>query len=280
VLVLTRAHRDVPFGGLGLVALQVALTVGIAALSYRFVETPFRRAGMRGTLLWLRSATGSARGRAVVAGAGVAALAIAVPVALLPATDPAIPGVPRSGTLFVPAAGLPDAPPPGKVAVPGPVLAVGDSVLAGTGSTLRRALGGRVAVDAEVGRQFDQDARAVAAGLKRVRPKALVVHVGTNGYVPADGLAAVLRRARGVPVVVLVTVRVDKPWERSVNDAIAYAARHTRNVVVADWHRATADRGGLLADGVHATPRGARLYAQVVIRALRSGFAARRGPVR
>jgi peptidoglycan/LPS O-acetylase OafA/YrhL len=275
VLVLTRAHHDVPFGGPGLVTLQVALTVGIAALSYRYVETPFRRAGMRGTMLWIRSAGGSLRGRAAVATAGVVALAIAIPVALLPATDPVIPGVPRSGTLFVPAA-LPDAP-AGKVAVPGPVLAVGDSVLAGTGSTLRRALGGRVAVDAEVGRQFDEDARAVAAGLKRVKPKALVLHVGTNGYVPADGLAATLRRARGVPVVVLMTVRVDKPWETSVNDAIRYAARHTRNVVVADWHRATADPDGLLADGVHATPRGARLYAQVVIRALRSGFAARHG---
>jgi hypothetical protein len=279
VLVLTRAHHDGPFGGPGLVTLQVALTVGIAALSYRYVETPFRRAGMRGTLLWLRSARGSPQGRTAVAAACVAALAIAIPVALLPARDPVIPGVPRSGALFVPAA-LPDAPPSGKVAVPGPVLAVGDSVLAGTGSTLRRALGGRVAVDAEVGRQFDDDARAVAAGLKRVKPKALVLHVGTNGYVPADGLAAVLHRARALPVVVLVTVRVDKPWEKSVNDAIAYAARHTRNVVVADWHRATADRGGLLADGVHATPRGARLYAQVVIRALRSGFAAHRGPVR
>jgi peptidoglycan/LPS O-acetylase OafA/YrhL len=189
VLVLTRAHHDVPFGGPGLVTLQVALTVGIAALSYRYVETPFRRAGMRGTLLWLRSARGSLQGRTAVAAACVAALAIAIPVALLPADEPAIPGVPRSGTLFVPAA-LPDTPPPGRVAVPGPVLAVGDSVLAGTGSTLRRALGGRVAVDAEVGRQFDDDARAVAAGLKRVKPKALVLHVGTNGYVPADGLGA------------------------------------------------------------------------------------------
>ena len=75
-------------------------------------------------------------------------------------------------------------------------------------------------------------------------------------------------------MVVLVTVRVDKPWETSVNDALFYAAKHTRNVEIADWHRATADRDGLLADGVHATPKGARLYAQVVMRALRAGFAA------
>ena len=83
-----------------------------------------------------------------------------------------------------------------------------------------------------------------------------------------------LHRARALPVVVLVTVRVNKPWQRSVNDAIADAARRSRNVVVADWHRATDGRKGLLADGVHATPKGARLSAQVVMRALRAGFAA------
>ncbi|HET6689688.1 MAG TPA: acyltransferase family protein [Miltoncostaeaceae bacterium] len=277
VLVLTRPDEDVPFSGPGLTAVQVGLTVGIAALSYRYVEVPFRRAGMRGATLRLRHAWASAGGRAVVAGAGVATLAVGLAVALLPSNEPVIPGVPSSGALFVPASGLAagdaSAAAGGKARIPGPVLAVGDSVLVGTGPTLRRALRRRVAVDASVGRQFDDDARAVAAGLRRVKPKALVLHVGTNGYVPDEGLAAVLHRARAVPVVVLVTVRVDKPWETSVNDALRYAAAHNRNVVIADWHRATADRGGLLADGVHATPQGARLYAQVVMRALRAGFA-------
>ncbi len=278
VLMLTRPDLDVPVSGIGLTAVQVGLTVGIAALSYRYVEVPFRRAGLRGTILWLRHAWASTRGRAVVAGMAVAAVGVALLVGLLPANEPVIPGVPRSGALFVPAGGLAAADPPpaaaaGKPQIQGPVLAVGDSVLVGTGPTLRRALGGRLAVDASVGRQFDDDARAVAAGLQRVKPKALVLHVGTNGYVPDEGLDAVLRRARAVPVVVLVTVRVDKPWESSVNDALFYAAKHTRNVVIADWHRATADRDGVLADGVHATPQGARLYAQVVMRALRTGFA-------
>jgi hypothetical protein len=278
VLVLTRPDEDVPFSGPGLTAVQVGLTVAIAALSYRYVEQPFRRAGLRGTALWLRHAWASARGRAAVAGVGAATLAVGLAVALLPANEPDIPGVPRSGTLFVPASGLTAGDRPaaaGRARIPGPVLAVGDSVLVGTGPTLRRALDGRLAVDAAVGRQFDDDARAVAAGLKRVKPKALVLHVGTNGYVPDEGLAAVLHRARALPVVVLVTVRVDKPWEASVNDALRYAAAHGRNVVIADWHRATADRDGVLADGVHATPRGARLYAQVVMRALRAGFADR-----
>jgi peptidoglycan/LPS O-acetylase OafA/YrhL len=278
VLVLTRADEDVPFGGPGLVAVQVALTVALAALSFRWVETPFRRAGLRGTMLWIRRARERARGRVALGTAAAASLAIAIPVALLPANEPRIPGIPASGRLYVPPTGglAADRGAPGRAAIEGPVLAVGDSVLVGTGPTLRRALAGRAAVDAAVARQFDEGARALAAGLKRVRPKAVVLHVGSNGYVPADGLSAALHRARAVPVVVLVTVRVPRPWERSVNDAIRYAAARTPNVVVADWHRATADREALLSDGVHATPRGSRLYAQVVMRALRAGFAERR----
>src|SRR5262249_53580992 len=40
VLMLTRAHEDVPFTGAALVTLQVGLTLLAATLSYRYVETP------------------------------------------------------------------------------------------------------------------------------------------------------------------------------------------------------------------------------------------------
>jgi hypothetical protein len=56
-------------------------------------------------------------------------------------------------------------------------------------------------------------------------------------------------------------------WERSVNDALRHAARHHRNVVLADWHAAS--RGpGLLVDGVHTTPKGAKVYARTIRRAV------------
>ncbi|MEW6583771.1 MAG: acyltransferase, partial [Actinomycetota bacterium] len=48
VIQLTRPDRDVPLDGPVLAAVQVALTVAVAAASYRWVEAPFRRHGLRG----------------------------------------------------------------------------------------------------------------------------------------------------------------------------------------------------------------------------------------
>jgi peptidoglycan/LPS O-acetylase OafA/YrhL len=42
VLMLTRAHYDVPLSGNGLLAFRAGITVALAALSYRFVELPIR----------------------------------------------------------------------------------------------------------------------------------------------------------------------------------------------------------------------------------------------
>ncbi len=48
VLMLTRSGDDVNMSGAPLVTIQIMLMVGIAALSYRFVEQPIRRNGLAG----------------------------------------------------------------------------------------------------------------------------------------------------------------------------------------------------------------------------------------
>ncbi len=48
VLMLTRSGDDVNMSGAPLVTIQIMLMVGIAALSYRFVEQPIRRNGLTG----------------------------------------------------------------------------------------------------------------------------------------------------------------------------------------------------------------------------------------
>lgn len=150
-----------------------------------------------------------------------------------------------------------------------PVLAVGDSVMLGAAPAVRAAIPG-VTVDARVSRQFAEGAAAVLAGKRRVNPRTIVIHLGDNGYVPFRGLESLLVSLASTPRVVLVTVRVPLKWEKSVNDALRYAARHHRNVVLADWHAASR-RPGLLVDGVHTTPKGARVYARTIRRAIMRG---------
>jgi hypothetical protein len=150
-----------------------------------------------------------------------------------------------------------------------PVLAVGDSVMLGAAPAVRAAIPG-ITIDARVSRQFSEGAAAVLAGRSRLNPKTIVIHLGDNGYIPFRPFEALLTKLASTPRVVLVTVRVPLKWEKSVNDAIRYAARHHTNVVIADWH-AVSGRPGLLVDGVHTTPKGARLYARTIKRAVTRG---------
>ena len=143
---------------------------------------------------------------------------------------------------------------------------MGDSVMLGASATLRKALPPGSVVDARVGRQFPEGATAITSRLSTMKPRVVVIHLGNNGFVPFDGLEALMKRLRGTPRVVLVTVRVPLKWQDSVNDALEYAADHHTNAVLADWH-AVSGGPGLLVDGVHTTAAGARLYARTIVKA-------------
>jgi peptidoglycan/LPS O-acetylase OafA/YrhL len=273
VIQLTRPDRDVPFAGIGLVALQVTLTIALAAASYRYVEVPFREHGFAWIRNALRGSTARARRTrvATVASAAMAATTLVV-LMVAPTHTPSIPGI--SAAAIVPdtasAAGPATARTGGRaVAAPsnrsaGPIVAVGDSVMVGAAPALRTALGKRLVLDAAVARQLPETATVLQRLIRSRKPAVVVVHLGNNGYLPFDELEALMKSLRAVPTVVLVNVRVPKPWEASVNDALTAAARRYRNVVLADWHARTDGRADLLFDGIHTTKAGAREYATLV----------------
>ena len=280
VIMLTRGNQDVPFDGPALVAMQIALTVGVAALSYHYIETPFRRHGMTGLRdavgRWSRGTTRPARfAAASTAAAALAALAVAV--AVIPGETPRIPGLTgiasaaRGVTITATpearaGADLPDERTAAGARRAGKVLAVGDSVMLGASATLRKALPPGSVIDARVGRQLPEGATAITSRLSTMKPRVVVIHLGNNGFVSFDGLEALMKRLHGTPRVVLVTVRVPLKWQDSVNDALEYAADHHANAVLADWH-AVSGGPGLLVDGVHTTAAGARLYARTILKA-------------
>jgi len=102
------------------------------------------------------------------------------------------------------------------------VTAIGDSVMLGAQSSLHRFLGDRLQMDANVSRHFSEGLDVV----RRLHDAGqlgdeVVVHLGTNGSVPADQLDEMMQLLSGVKRVVLVNTRVDRPWEQPDNDAIA-----------------------------------------------------------
>ncbi|WP_127359621.1 acyltransferase family protein [Actinacidiphila soli] len=270
---------------------SLVVPVGLAAVSYRALEEPLLRLGVRA---WAERVSGrvraaGARRPRLVLGAAMTGLAVLgtayVGVSRAPsgggleaqiaagrraiAVRPT-PPAPSSGSS--PAAPASSAAPQRVASLSGgDVTAVGDSVMLASAAALESRFPG-IYVDAVVGRQMssapEQLARLAAAGrLRRV----VVVGLGTNGDFTPRTLERILRIAGSGRAVVFVNVHVPRSWESRVNTALTRGVgRHQDVAVLADWSTAISRYPeGLWSDRIHPRPSGARLYADVVAAAVR-----------
>ena len=193
VFMVTRPHLDVALEGLPLLALRLAVTLALADLSYRYVETPIRKGALERAWLALREARGLRRRELSIVWAGAAVPVVTFCAVLGVAVARAQPPEPPSSLSSVKAihsSGMPDtsgagatattAPSHAKVVqkaggarekavaaqknkpalagatagVPvGPVSAIGDSVMLGAADQLYRDIDNLTVMDAEVGLQ-------------------------------------------------------------------------------------------------------------------------------
>jgi peptidoglycan/LPS O-acetylase OafA/YrhL len=283
VLMLSRPNIDVSLDGPVLVTLQLALTLLLADLSYRYVEEPFRhREGTPSAPSWLR------RGRVALA-TGVGAVVLLIGWSGIVSTDQTEPASARLAGAGAPGsnarAGLAgeDAASPGAGGKlqPGPqgkgagdlppTLAIGDSVMHGAADTLRSDFGGRIAVDAELSRQPWDFAPVAEAHRSAGLPEDVVVHVGNNGPVYYDELDDLRKALEGVDHVYLVNVLVPRSWQDEVNEELTSFVAGWPEATVVDWHAVAAGNDDLTYDGIHLTPQGERAYTQAIEDAVRSG---------
>jgi peptidoglycan/LPS O-acetylase OafA/YrhL len=261
VMALTRPGADLAWSRWVLVPAQLAVTIGLAAASYRYVEMPVRNGtALRSLRTRLdRFAPRQRLGIATAAGATVIVAVLAVAL--------------RSGTVHTPPAlarttaaakvSPATAPQPNGARRP---LAVGASVMAAA----QPELGRRMTVDAAVGRQVDAvinrlDAYRAAGQL----PRRVAIQIGENGPLFSSEVGALKAALRGVRRVVLVNIRVPRSWEAEVNATLAQAVHGWHGAVLADWHTASGRPGLLYDDGTHPNPAGQRVYTRLVERALR-----------
>jgi len=267
VMVFTRPGIDLPWSRALLVPLQIGLTVALAAVSYRWVERPFRTGQARRAIgAWL----GQRAPRERLAAVGASVLLVLVGAAAIAARPlPSQASAPRLPEHSLAAVAAPRVPVTvRRSAGHGPALAVGASVMLATQRALERRLGAGTRVDAAVGRQpHDVVSRLAAYRAARALPERVVVQMGDNGPVWHADLRRLRRALRDVPRVVLVNVRVPRSWEAQVNTALAATVQSWPAAVLADWHRVSG-RPGLLYDGAHPDPAGQRLYARTAARAM------------
>jgi len=287
---------------------EAAIAIGLAAASWRWIETPILRHGFRATFrTWQRSLAESATAarrspvRAIPVLAAAAAATVActagygvlhatttsyaglmqqvaqgervsastrLPSASAPVTAPATPAPGQAPAPSTSAAHDPAAPTPRKV--PGrQVTAIGDSVMLASAAALHARLPG-IYIDAQVSRQM-------SAGLAEIQNLAangllrrvVVVGLGTNGTISRGQIRDLLAEIGPNRKLVLINTYEARPWEHEVNSLLAATAHRYPNVVLANWQAAISHRTSLLwGDGVHPRPRGARLYARVVAAAV------------
>ena len=275
VLMVTRPQLDVPLNGLLLLALQLTATVVLAALSYRYVETPIRRGALGRSWRALREARGTRRWRLGAGWAGTlgtcTAFCVAIGLSVAHAQPPAPPSYLSVESIHTEGSATPESETAPAADAPSgtskdPVTLVGDSVMLGSAGELERALG-NPAFATDVGLQ----PMGVIEILKKRRTagqlgEAVVVHAGNNVPFTAEQFDEMMGLLEDVPKVLIVNVKVPRPWEQPNNEVLADGVqRYSDKAVLVDWHAASADRPELFVDdGIHLQPEGQRVYADLI----------------
>lgn len=155
---------------------------------------------------------------------------------------------------------------PGSAPVPGPVTAVGDSIMLDIQSDLEADIPG-VQVEGMVSRQFETGIGVVQADREAgTLGNVLVVELGTNGTVTPADFDAMMQAAAGVSRVVFVNVNVPRSWEAEDNAVLAAGvAQYPGVAVLADWNALSVDHPEWFApDQVHLEPEGDQALATLI----------------
>lgn len=294
---LTRAHYDVPLSGNGLLAFRAGITVALAALSYRFVELPIRsgalgrlwvglrhpgrvrwpaRVGIAGRTLVVATALAAVAATAVVArpGSPPPSTFLALEAAQAQVAEPVTTTTVATTTTTVLADPLATTttstlPAPTTTVPQWRVTGLGDSVLLVAKAALERRLP-NAAVDAEVGRQFKE-----LLALTRAKRDAgelgeeVILQLGNNGPVTSSQFTEIMDVLQDVRRVVVINVKVARPWEGPNNEMLAANVPKWPNAVLLDWHRHGSAHPDLFADdGTHMGPTGVAIFVELILASL------------
>jgi peptidoglycan/LPS O-acetylase OafA/YrhL len=285
VMAMTRADVDVRLSAGLLLALQVAATLLVADLSYRYVEMPIRRREARAKVAALLARLRTPQRRLAVGAVPVLLVAVLALLFLWPVAGPHVPGgpsasaqasaeitpgaTPISATTPTPPTTATTATVPTTPADPadGPILTVGASVMLEAISALQDRLG--ATVDAEDSRQPE----VILERLREYRdagqlPPVVVVQTGENGPLTGDYLAQLRDVLKDVPRVVIMNLRYPgESWIDDTNEQLEQLVAGWPQATLADW-RSASDDPSLLWDGTHPNERGDDVYADVIAHAI------------
>jgi len=295
IFMVTRPGQDISLDGLPLFLLRMALTLGIAELSFRYVEMPIRRGALGRTWKRLKSGSATAKERVIATTAGITAtiiaLATAMALILVPSTAAVAPDVtaaignvdevliddlpltttsqpqtqtqPQTQAQTTEGAAVEVESEP--TANPTPLSVIGDSVVLGARNSIETSVPG-TSIDASVSRFPGGFIGRVKKLSKRdLLADTVAIHPGTNGVMPESMLRDLLDQLTDYPRVILINSSMPRSWEKPNNATIDKVAPDYPNVVVADWKLTSKDRPDFfVSDSVHLTKKGAQAFAKLI----------------
>ena len=302
LLLLMNPAADVTDKPWWILAIQVAIVVAASAISYRFIETPFRRGALGRAIAALRVhradlptyLRGLPRRYALpVVGALAVVLVAGGGLAFVPETS----ALSEEGAkLLQDGAASSDTKadttekqddkakaenkdkghddddfPEGAY----DVLWVGDSVSLRAVPYFEQTFP-KGHIDALKNRQFTAGIEVYESYLQQnLAGKISVFALGTNGPITSEMIDRLMQDTGDKRIVVFVNTRMPDDWMGSVNAALTDAASRYPNVRVVDWASYSAGRNDLFdGDGTHLSDQGAQEYVQLIYNAIQADLPA------
>ena len=300
LLLLMNPAADVAEKPWWLLVAQVAIVVAVSALSYRFIETPFRH-----------GALGRAIAKVREHGSDLPAYLRSLPrVYVAPAVGAlAVVLIAVGGLAFVPKTSalseegaklLQDGAASSDTKADGAeqqedkaeeeddsldadgfpkgaydVLMVGDSVSLRAVPYFEQTFP-HGHIDALKNRQFTAGTEVYEGYLQQnLAGKISVFALGTNGPINSEMVDRLMQDTGDKRVVVFINTRMPDDWMGSVNATLTDAATRYSNVRVIDWAGYSAGRNDLFdGDGTHLSDQGAREYVQLIYNAIQANLPA------
>ncbi|MFB3167322.1 acyltransferase family protein [Neobacillus sp. 179-C4.2 HS] len=247
------------------ITIQIAATMIISALSYRFVETPIRKGKIKFTLTAFKKLTFLKRRIFIGSCSLLFALLICIEVEFsktpvivttkAPLTIETIHEIEFNNDPIIEAEPAPEL----KT-----ITVIGDSILYDVAPFFKN-LYPEAVIDYRVGRQMSE----VPEVIQQLESSGqlgenVIIQLGTNGPFVKTDLQNLINSLENKKVY-LVNCRVPRVWESTVNGALEEVVTSTPNTVLVDWYSTSAGHPEFFAnDGVHLTRVGGETYANMI----------------
>lgn len=264
--------------------IDISLTIIFAELSYRFIETPFRKEGIK-ALNWRPSYIPQFIRMAIVVTLLIPFMLILVGAFNKYGKD-IIGEKANSFDTTIEDNYLMRIAPIDNIHIDGLVsekkkessdvynnikpLLIGDSVMVDIGESFKSSVP-KSRIDGKVGRQLYQTLPLVKANYSQYKKSSdqVVLELGTNGDFTVKQLDDLLNQF-GKAKIYLVNTRVPRIYEANVNRLLADAAERKSNVTLIDWNKRSQGHSEYFApDGVHLEYKGVLALKDEILKALK-----------